>query len=155
MDNPVLTAINQTLYSVSRGVQAVPGSAIAINYIKNSYQNDPFRVVLELGLAIYAVKYMLSKKYRIDHNHVKLTEKVRIIIMRLMCQVFLQSLWTDRMELPSSLYRKSMSWCRNGSQSLLSSLYPKSREWSLTRPTSSWGKVSHLSSGTIAIGSQT
>ncbi|KAF9378123.1 serine palmitoyltransferase component [Podila verticillata] len=75
MDNPVLTAINQTLYSVSRGVQAVPGSAIAINYIKNSYQNDPFRVVLELGLAIYAVKYMLSKKYRIDHNHVKLTEK--------------------------------------------------------------------------------
>lgn len=75
-----MTAINQTLYSVSRGVQAVPGSAIAINYIKNSYQNDPFRVVLELGLAIYAVKYMLSKKYRIDHNHVKLTEKVRIII---------------------------------------------------------------------------
>ncbi|KAF9415579.1 serine palmitoyltransferase component [Podila epigama] len=75
MDNPVLTAINQTLYSVSRGVQAVPGSEIVINYIKNSYQNDPFRVVLELGLAIYAVKYMLSKKYRIDHNHIKLTEK--------------------------------------------------------------------------------
>ncbi|KAF9192044.1 serine palmitoyltransferase component [Haplosporangium sp. Z 11] len=75
MDNPLISAINSTLATVLRGVQVVPGSAIAIDYIKNSYQNDPFRVVLELGLAIYAVKYMLSKKYRIDQNHVQLTEK--------------------------------------------------------------------------------
>ncbi|KAF9584739.1 serine palmitoyltransferase component [Lunasporangiospora selenospora] len=75
MDNPVLQAINQTFLTVSRGVQAVPGSDIVIGYIKNSYQNDPFRVVLELGLAIYAIKYMLSKKYRIDPSHIKLTEK--------------------------------------------------------------------------------
>jgi len=76
MDNPVLSAINTTFATVASAVQVVPGSAIAIDYIKNSYQNDPFRVVLELGLAIYAVKYMLSKKYRIDQNHVQLTEKV-------------------------------------------------------------------------------
>jgi serine palmitoyltransferase len=76
MDNPILSALNQTLFTVSRAVEAVPGSDIVINYIKNSYQNDPFRVVLELGLAIYAVKYMMSKKYRIDHNHIPLTEKV-------------------------------------------------------------------------------
>ncbi|KAG0356821.1 serine palmitoyltransferase [Gamsiella multidivaricata] len=75
MDNPIFSAINQTFFTVARVVEAVPGSAIAINYIKNSYQNDPFRVVLELGLAIYAVKYMLSKKYRIDHTHIPLTEK--------------------------------------------------------------------------------
>ncbi|KAI1321806.1 serine palmitoyltransferase component [Mortierella claussenii] len=75
MDNPVLSAINQTFFTVSRAVEAVPGSAIAINYIKNSYQNDPFRVVLEMGLAIYAVKYMLSKKYRIDHTQILLSEK--------------------------------------------------------------------------------
>ncbi|KAF9895944.1 serine palmitoyltransferase component, partial [Lobosporangium transversale] len=75
MDNPLLSVLNNTLTTVSRGLQAVPGSGIAIDYIKNSYQNDPFRVVLELGLAIYAVKYMLSKKYRIDQNHVQLTEK--------------------------------------------------------------------------------
>ncbi|KAF9186001.1 serine palmitoyltransferase component [Haplosporangium sp. Z 767] len=75
MENPLLSAINQTIISASRAVEAVPGSAIAINYIKNSYQNDPFRVVLELGLAIFAVKYMLSKKYRIDHTHIQLTEK--------------------------------------------------------------------------------
>ncbi len=76
MDNPVLSALNSTFATVARGFQAVPGSAIAVDYIKNSYQNDPFRVVLELGLAIYAVKYMLSKKYSIDQNNVQLTEKV-------------------------------------------------------------------------------
>lgn len=76
MDNPLLSALNQTFVTVSRAVEAVPGSDIVINYIKNSYQNDPFRVVLELGLAIYAVKYMMSKKYRIDHTHIPLTEKV-------------------------------------------------------------------------------
>ncbi|KAF9205646.1 serine palmitoyltransferase component [Haplosporangium sp. Z 27] len=75
MDNPVLSAFNTTFTTVARGIQAVPGSAIVIDYIKNSYQNDPFRVVLELGLAIYAVKYMLSKKYRIDRSDVQLTEK--------------------------------------------------------------------------------
>ncbi|KAF8934871.1 serine palmitoyltransferase component [Dissophora ornata] len=75
MDNPVLSAISTTFATISQGIQAVPGGGIAINYIKNSYQNDPFRVVLELGLAIYAVKYMLSKKYRIDQNDVQLTEK--------------------------------------------------------------------------------
>ncbi|KAF9092523.1 serine palmitoyltransferase component [Mortierella sp. AM989] len=71
----VLSAINQTFVTVAQVIEAVPGSAIVINYIKNSYQNDPFRVVLEAGLAIYAVKYMLSKKYRIDHTQISLTEK--------------------------------------------------------------------------------
>ena len=76
MDNPILAAVNQTLQASSRAIEAIPGSEIVINYIKNSYQNDPFRVVLELGLAVFAVKYMLSKKYRIDPSHIKLTEKV-------------------------------------------------------------------------------
>ncbi len=78
MDSPIVSAVSQTILTVSRAVEAVPGSAIVIDYIKNSYQNDPFRVVLELGLAVYAVKYMLSKKYRIDHTHVQLTEKVGV-----------------------------------------------------------------------------
>ncbi|KAI8345160.1 serine palmitoyltransferase [Mortierella sp. GBAus27b] len=75
MDNPVLSVLHQGFVAVSQAVESIPGSAIVINYIKNSYQNDPFRVVLELLLAIYAVKYMMSKKYRIDHTHVALTEK--------------------------------------------------------------------------------
>ncbi|KAF9310690.1 serine palmitoyltransferase component [Podila horticola] len=75
MDNPFISAIRTTFSLVATGVHAIPGSAIVIDYIKNSYQNDPFRVVLELALAVYAVKYMLSKKYRIDTNDIQLTEK--------------------------------------------------------------------------------
>ncbi|KAF9431380.1 serine palmitoyltransferase component [Entomortierella beljakovae] len=75
MDNPILSAINHTFVTVAQAVEIVPGSPIVINYIKNSYQNDPFRVILEVGLAIYAIKYMLSKKYRIDNSQIQLTEK--------------------------------------------------------------------------------
>ncbi|KAF9300878.1 serine palmitoyltransferase component [Mortierella antarctica] len=74
MDNPFMSAISATFSLLVTVIHAIPGSAIAIDYIKNSYQNDPFRVVLELALAIYAVKYMLSKKYRIDTNDIQLTE---------------------------------------------------------------------------------
>ncbi|KAF9434538.1 serine palmitoyltransferase component [Entomortierella beljakovae] len=74
MDNPLVSAFNTTLVTLTDGIKAVPGSGIVLNYIKNSYQNDPFRVVLELCLAIYAVKYMLSKKYRIDQSSIQLTE---------------------------------------------------------------------------------
>ncbi|KAG0038868.1 serine palmitoyltransferase component [Podila clonocystis] len=75
MDNPFMSAASATFSLLVTVVHAIPGSAIAIDYIKNSYQNDPFRVVLEVALAVYAVKYMLSKKYRIDTNDIQLTEK--------------------------------------------------------------------------------
>ncbi|KAF9377173.1 serine palmitoyltransferase component [Podila verticillata] len=75
MDNPFMSAVSAIFSLVANGVHAIPGSAIAIDYIRSSYQNDPFRVVLELALAVYAVKYILSKKYRIDTNDIQLTEK--------------------------------------------------------------------------------
>lgn len=71
-----MSAVSAIFSLVANGVHAIPGSAIAIDYIRSSYQNDPFRVVLELALAVYAVKYILSKKYRIDTNDIQLTEKV-------------------------------------------------------------------------------
>ncbi|KAG0094816.1 serine palmitoyltransferase component [Podila epicladia] len=70
-----MSAVRATFSLLVTVVHAIPGSVIAMDYIKNSYQNDPFRVVLELALAVYAVKYMLSKKYRIDTNDIQLTEK--------------------------------------------------------------------------------
>ncbi|KAI9168515.1 serine palmitoyltransferase component [Blastocladiella emersonii ATCC 22665] len=41
----------------------IPGSQVVSRYIRNSYQNDPARVVLELFLFFYALKYLLSKRY--------------------------------------------------------------------------------------------
>ncbi|KAI8070408.1 pyridoxal phosphate-dependent transferase [Gongronella butleri] len=67
--------INSTIHSVYELIVAIPGSSLAINYLKTSYQDDPFRICLELFLVFFAIKYMLSKKYKPHDNAVKLTEK--------------------------------------------------------------------------------
>ena len=56
----------------------IPGSQFIKDYIKRSYQNDPFRVALEALLLFFAIKYMTTKKYQLNSNYVKLTAKVAI-----------------------------------------------------------------------------
>jgi hypothetical protein len=68
--------INSTVNSVYELIVAIPGSHLAISYLKNAYQNDPFRIALELFLVFFAIKYMLSKKYKPNDNNVVLTVKV-------------------------------------------------------------------------------
>jgi serine palmitoyltransferase len=70
--------INSTVNSVYELIVAIPGSHLAINYLKNAYQNDPFRIALELFLVFFAIKYMLSKKYKPNDNNVQLTIKVNL-----------------------------------------------------------------------------
>ncbi|CAM6031457.1 unnamed protein product, partial [Sphagnum compactum] len=41
----------------------VPGSSVVVKYIRESYQNDPFRIFLESLLIIFTIKYLTSKKY--------------------------------------------------------------------------------------------
>ncbi|GAB5586791.1 serine palmitoyltransferase component [Umbelopsis nana] len=67
--------INSTVNSVYELVALIPGSDIIMNYLKESYQHDPFRVVLELFLVFFAIKYMLAKRYKPNDNSVKLTNK--------------------------------------------------------------------------------
>ncbi|KAI9255282.1 pyridoxal phosphate-dependent transferase [Sporodiniella umbellata] len=67
--------INSTIHSIYELVEAVPGSHLAISYLKTAYQNDPFRVALELFLVFFAMKYMFSRKYKPNDNNVILTEK--------------------------------------------------------------------------------
>lgn len=69
--------INSTINSIYELVEAIPGSHLAISYLKNAYQNDPFRVALELFLVFFAMKYMFSRKYKPNDNNVVLTEKVK------------------------------------------------------------------------------
>lgn len=57
-------------------IDVIPGSHLIKDYIKRSYQNDPFRVALEALLLFFAIKYMTNKKYQLNSNYVKLTEKV-------------------------------------------------------------------------------
>ncbi|KAL7749613.1 serine palmitoyltransferase component [Sorochytrium milnesiophthora] len=53
----------------------IPGSPIVIRYIRNSYQNDPVRIALELFLFFFAVKYLLSKRYNPDKTRVQLSAR--------------------------------------------------------------------------------
>ena len=73
--------INSTVNSVYELVALIPGSDIIMNYFKESYQHDPFRVVLELFLVFFAIKYMLAKRYKPNDNSVKLTKKASFIIL--------------------------------------------------------------------------
>ncbi|KAF3004912.1 serine palmitoyltransferase component [Curvularia kusanoi] len=44
-------------------LERIPGSSIAVRYIKSSYQNDPVRSAVELFLFLFAVRYLLAPKY--------------------------------------------------------------------------------------------
>ena len=57
---------------------SMPGSKLIIGYIKNSYQNDPFRILLEGLLVFFAIKYYFHKKYKPNTVEIKLTEKVNL-----------------------------------------------------------------------------
>ncbi|KAJ1658539.1 serine palmitoyltransferase component [Dispira simplex] len=56
-------------------VALIPGSKIVGRYIRNSYQNDPFRIVLEVCLLLFVVWYLLEKRYRIDHHEITLSKQ--------------------------------------------------------------------------------
>ncbi|KAG2225339.1 hypothetical protein INT45_005583 [Circinella minor] len=75
LDDEHAVFINSTVNSVYELINAIPGSHLVLSYVKNAYQDDPFRIILELFLVFFALKYMLSKKYKPQDNAVKLTEK--------------------------------------------------------------------------------
>jgi len=66
----ILARTNEKLQST------VPGAKFILQYIKNSYQDDPFRAFLELLLLFFAVKYLTTKKFDPNRQNIQLTEKV-------------------------------------------------------------------------------
>jgi serine palmitoyltransferase len=68
--------INSTVSSVYKLIASIPGSHHVLIYLKQAYQDDPFRIVLELFLVFFAIRYMMSAKYKPHDNAVKLTDKV-------------------------------------------------------------------------------
>ncbi|KNE65740.1 hypothetical protein AMAG_09719 [Allomyces macrogynus ATCC 38327] len=59
-----LVHFNHLVTTTGDAVASIPGSQLLGKYIRNSYQNDPARVVLELFLFFFAVQYLLSKRAR-------------------------------------------------------------------------------------------
>ena len=75
--------------------QQIPGSSIALRYIKSSYQNDPVRSAIELFLFLFAVRYLLRPSYSVPKHKgfVDLTEDVG-------------ALWIDSLGRPKLTVRK-------------------------------------------------
>lgn len=77
---PLLGALSSLLYTLQDLFHRVPGSPILLRYIKSSYQNDPWRSLLEVLLVAFALRTLLKGRTRGDEegkNFIKLTEKVR------------------------------------------------------------------------------
>lgn len=53
---------------------------LILNYIKSSYQNDPFRVFLEGFLFLFAVWYLGTRAYKPNTEVIKLSTKVKEMI---------------------------------------------------------------------------
>ncbi|WFD32323.1 serine C-palmitoyltransferase [Malassezia sp. CBS 17886] len=64
------------LQQISRLFQAIPGSNIFLRYVRSSYQNDPFRTLLELVLFGFALRTILQNRSRSARsNFVELSRK--------------------------------------------------------------------------------
>jgi hypothetical protein len=72
----VQNATTRFLSDANAHFQRIPGSAIAVRYIKSSYQDDPVRSAIELFLFLFAVRYLLAPKYS-TQKKVQLTDAVR------------------------------------------------------------------------------
>ncbi|TGZ85309.1 PLP-dependent transferase [Ascodesmis nigricans] len=70
-----MKAVNHTFQDVSYQFKRLPGSSILLRYIKNSYQNDPIRSIVELCLLLFAVRYLLAPRYSTKQKPVDLTER--------------------------------------------------------------------------------
>lgn len=76
---PILAILASAYRSFANTLTRIPGSPIIIRYIESSYQNDPYRSLLEVLLVAFAVRTLLKGRTRGDassKNWVKLREDV-------------------------------------------------------------------------------
>nr|ODN90088.1 serine palmitoyltransferase [Cryptococcus depauperatus CBS 7841] len=75
---PLLSALSTIFYTLQHLFNQIPGSPIILRYIKSSYQNDPYRSLLEVLLIAFAIRTIFKDRTRGDDggaSFVKLTEK--------------------------------------------------------------------------------
>ena len=72
----LLSEVNATVTSLSSTLMRIPGSKVAVRYIRSSYQNDPIRSFIELCLVFFVVRYLTKPKYSVEKNQLKLSDRV-------------------------------------------------------------------------------
>lgn len=75
---PIIGFLTSILQSLTTFVHRIPGSPILLRYIRSSYQNDPWRSLLEVLLVAFALRTLLSRRTRGEGEGkgLKLSEKV-------------------------------------------------------------------------------
>lgn len=76
---PVISVLSHFLTQLTELFHRIPGSPIILRYIKSSYQNDPYRSLLEVLLLAYAIRTLLMGRTRGEgaEGALKLSDKVR------------------------------------------------------------------------------
>ena len=75
---PLLSILSTILLNLTAVFHRIPGSPILLRYIKSSYQDDPYRSLLEVLLIAFAVRTILKGRTRGEgggRSFINLTEK--------------------------------------------------------------------------------
>ncbi|OCF42571.1 serine palmitoyltransferase [Kwoniella heveanensis CBS 569] len=75
---PLLSSLSSFFMTIQHLFNRIPGSPIIVRYIKSSYQNDPWRSLLEVLLLAFAIRTVLKGRTRGEgegKSFIKLTDK--------------------------------------------------------------------------------
>jgi hypothetical protein len=76
---PLFAFLAHSLATLEDVFNKIPGSAVILRYVKSSHQNDPGRTLLELILAVFAIRTLLQSRTRADRTEkhfIKFSEQV-------------------------------------------------------------------------------
>ena len=113
---PLFAFLSYALIQAELAFFKIPGSHVVARYVKSSHQNDPGRTVLEVLLALFAIRTLLQSRTRADDGEkhfIQFSEKARLTLF-----FFSQRCAAPPSDTPSTFRRSTSSWM-NGLQSLL------------------------------------
>ncbi|KAI0265363.1 serine palmitoyltransferase [Gloeopeniophorella convolvens] len=65
---PLFALLSYALVQAETAFYQIPGSHVVARYVKSSHQNDPGRTVLEILLALFAIRTLLQSRTRADNG---------------------------------------------------------------------------------------
>ncbi|KAI0251514.1 serine palmitoyltransferase [Lactifluus subvellereus] len=65
---PLFAFLSYALIQAESAFYKIPGSHVVARYVKSSHQNDPGRTVLEILLALFAIRTLLQSRTRADNG---------------------------------------------------------------------------------------
>lgn len=80
---PLFAFLSYALIQAELAFFKIPGSHVVARYVKSSHQNDPGRTVLEVLLALFAIRTLLQSRTRADNGEkhfIQFSEKARLTL---------------------------------------------------------------------------